>query len=145
MINDAMRGYRGFMETLSPETLPRLGDYVRDDVHFCDAFNDVRGIGAMEAIFRHMFASVGPVTFTITHDAGQDRLYFMEWRFTGRFRGRDWEFPGATRVTFDDAGRVAEHIDYWDSGQHFYEHLPLVGGLPARLRRFLAAQAQKHG
>lgn len=36
---------------------------------------------------------------------------------------------GATRLHFDEQGRVELHRDYWDAAEELYEKLPLVGGL----------------
>ena len=36
--------YRRYLETLTPETLKAISDYVTEDVRFKDPFNDVRGV-----------------------------------------------------------------------------------------------------
>ena len=34
-----------------------------------------------------------------------------------------------SEVIFNEQGMVIEHIDYWDSGEQFYEKIPIIGGL----------------
>ena len=130
--------YRRFLESLTPETLDRLPDYVAEDVRFKDPFNDVRGADAMQRVFRHMFENVGDIRFAVHHVALDGDTCFMDWRFEGRLGGRDWSFDGASVITLDAEGRVAAHIDHWDAGSAFYERLPVIGWLLARIRGRLA-------
>ncbi len=36
---------------------------------------------------------------------------------------------GISQVRFDENGRVVFHQDFWDSGQHIYGQIPVVGGM----------------
>jgi steroid delta-isomerase len=130
--------YRAFLETLRPETLDRLPDFVAADVRFADPFNDVRGIDAMAAVFRHMFENLGAVAFAVEHLSFDGEVCLMSWRFSTTLRGNPWTFDGTSIVRFDVAGKVVEHIDYWDAAGNFYERLPVIGWLLARIRRRLA-------
>jgi steroid Delta-isomerase len=133
-----VENYRLFLETLTPGTLERLADYVAADVRFADPFNDVRGVGAMTRVFRHMFDNLGAVRFRIRHCVADGRTCLMAWRFEARLRGKPWAFDGMSLVRFDGDGKVVEHVDHWDAGRDFYERLPLIGGILRRLRRRVA-------
>ena len=135
---EAADRYRRFLETLTPEKLDRLPDYVTTDVRFKDPFNDVRGPGAMQRVFRHMFENVDNIRFTVHHVALAGDTCFMDWRFEGRLGGRDWSFEGASVITLDTDGKVVAHIDHWDAASAFYECLPVIGWLLARIRGRLA-------
>ena len=130
--------YRRYLETLSPDTLGDLAEYVTDDVRFCDPFNDVRGVDAMGRVFRHMFESVKDIRFRVHHMAMDGETCLMDWTFEGRLSGRFWVFDGTSVVTFSADGRVSDHIDHWDAGANFYERLPIIGWLLSRVRRRLA-------
>lgn len=132
--------YRQFLESLTPEALGRLGDYVSSDVRFKDPFNDVRGADAMVRVFRHMFETVKDIRFHVTHATSAGNVCLMAWRFEGRIGGKPWAFDGTSVVTFAADGRVSEHIDHWDAARDFYERLPVIGWLLARIRRRLAAR-----
>lgn len=133
--------YAHFFETLTEETLGGLRDHVTQDVHFTDPFNDVTGIDAMQSIFKHMFEKVDTPAFKVTHRAlsnEDDRVWFLRWRLTGRLPallGGDWDVTGMSELHLALDGRVSAHIDYWDSGQKFYELLPLIGPVIRLLRR----------
>ena len=130
--------YRDYLETLTPETLADLSEYVVVDVRFKDPFNDVRGADAMANIFRHMFDTVGPVRFIVDDCAGDADTCMMSWRFEAILRGRPWTFDGTSVIKFAADGRVVEHVDHWDSASAFYERLPIIGSLLAAIRRRLA-------
>lgn len=137
-MNDAHQNYRRFLETLTPETLERLGDFVSDDVRFADPFNDVRGVEAMSQVFRHMFDTVSEIRFSVHRIFGDSTVCMMEWRFEGRLQGTDWSFPGTSVIEFEEDGRVRSHVDYWDAGTNFYERLPVIGWLLGAIRRRIA-------
>jgi steroid delta-isomerase len=132
--------YRRFLETLTPQTLGQLAEYVTADVRFKDPFNDVHGPDAMTAVFRHMFETVRNIRFAVTHMSGNGDVCLMAWRFEGEIGGKAWAFEGASVITFSSDGRVAEHIDHWDAARDFYERLPLIGWLLAKIRGRLATR-----
>lgn len=139
MIDHAHR-YKIFLETLSPQTLNNLSEYVTEGVHFKDPFNDVTDIQSMERIFRDMFDTVENVKFTVLQIMQEQDRCLMEWRFEGRFRGKDWSFDGTSAIAFSEDGRVRSHIDYWDASSDFYQHLPIVGTLIRWIKKRVAVR-----
>ena len=132
--------YRSYLETLTPGALAQLGEYVRDDVRFRDPFNDVSGVDAMRDVFIHMFENLGPVRFTVSELVSDGDLCMLVWRFDARLSGKPWSFEGTSVVRFAADGRVASHIDHWDSAGAFYERLPVIGWLLARIRRSIGVR-----
>ncbi len=130
--------YRQYLETLSPQTLGQLAEHVTNDVHFKDPFNDVRGVAAMTAVFDHMFSAVKGVKFRVSHAMTQGDTCLMSWRFEGELATGPWTFEGTSVIRFSADGRVVEHVDHWDAARNFYERLPVIGHLLARIRRRLA-------
>jgi len=136
-MNPPHERYRRYLETLTPEALARLSDHVTADVRFKDPFNDVRGVDAMERVFRHMFANVQGIRFRIHHAAMDGDRCLMQWRFEGTLRCGSWAFDGASKLRIAPDGRVAEHIDYWDAAENFYQRLPIIGWALSRIRHRL--------
>lgn len=131
--------YRRYLETLTPESLCQLEEYVAGNVRFCDPFNDTIGVDAMRRVFQHMFAAVGPVSFCVFNVMSDGDTCLMSWRFEANLRGKPWSFDGASVISFDPDGFVVAHIDHWDAASAFYEKLPVIGALLRRLRGWLAA------
>lgn len=133
----------GFFETLTPASLGRVAEIYAPDAKFCDPFNEVQGVRAVEQIFRHMFAQVDQPRFVVLESYEQAPRAVLLWEFTFRFRGQRAErkVEGMSRVVFDDCGRVASHRDYWDAAGGVYAELPVLGTLMRFLRRGLGAGA----
>lgn len=127
-----------FYEGLREADLVRLGTLYRPDARFKDPFNDVQGLDAIAAIFRHMFGTLRDPRFVVHDVVAQDAQAFLTWEFRfapRRGGGAGMTIRGATHLRFADDGRVAEHRDYWDAAEELYEKLPLVGALMRWLRR----------
>jgi hypothetical protein len=133
---------RQFFETISPQSVAAIGTVYAADAYFKDPFNEVRGVPAIERIFRHMFEQVDAPRFVV-HDAViQGDQGFVTWDFRFRMRrfNRDEQvIRGASHLRFDAAGLVVFHRDYWDAAEELYEKLPVLGGLMRFLRRRAAS------
>lgn len=128
-----------FFESLSPADLDRIGDLYAPDARFKDPFNEVQGLGAIRAIFAHMFEALHEPRFVVTGGFAQGDEAFLTWDFVFRFKRFDTAsvqtVRGATHLRFAPDGRVTLHRDYWDAAEELYEKLPVVGGLMRWLKR----------
>jgi len=128
---------------LSEAALPRLAAIYAADAVFKDPFNEVRGIAAITAIFRHMYEQVDAPRFVVSTRVLQGSEAFLIWEFhfrMRRFSGAGQVIRGATHLRFDDQGLVCLHRDYWDAAEELYEKLPLLGGVMRWLKRRAASQ-----
>ncbi|MDL2357363.1 MAG: nuclear transport factor 2 family protein [Pseudomonadota bacterium] len=127
-----------FYENISVASLVRLPAIYAPEAQFKDPFNEVRGIGPIVAIFRHMFEQVDAPRFVVTSRVLQGAEAFLVWDFTFQSKRRSGArlcIRGATHIRFDGAGAVILHRDYWDAAEELYEKLPLLGGLMRWLKR----------
>ena len=143
MQQDAIDRFARYFEQLQPADIARLDQYYAATARFKDPFNDVRGVPAIEQIFRHMFEALDQPRFVVTQQLQQGSDAFLSWDFTFRFkrfqRGELQRIQGATHLQLNDAGLVTLHRDYWDAAEELYEKLPLVGSL----MRWLKARTQR--
>lgn len=132
-----------FYQTLTPESVARFGEFYSADAWFKDPFNEVRGLPAIERIFRHMFTQVGEPRLVVTETVADDGGAVLVWEFCYRVRlwgkGETQVMRGVSHLKFDAAGKVSQHRDYWDTGEELYMKLPVLGGMWRGLRRMLAA------
>ncbi|MDE1153416.1 MAG: nuclear transport factor 2 family protein [Micavibrio sp.] len=141
-LDDALKRYIAFYETLSPETLPQAHTVFTEDARFKDPFNDVRGLDKIDRVFTDMFKTVGTPDFHVTGSGWNgDATCYLRWRFTYRVGGKGETImvEGMSDVTFAADGKVSSHIDFWDAAQGLYEHLPVIGAVLRMLRRRVQA------
>lgn len=128
-----------YFETLNPQSLAELSRHYAADCRFRDPFNDVRGLPALAAIFEHMFARLDAPRFVVRERVFEPPRLLLTWDFEFRFRsfrrGVTQRIHGSSLITFDDAGLVAIHHDYWDAAEELYEKLPLLGSVLRWLKK----------
>ncbi len=125
-------------ETLAEADIDRLGEHYSADAYFKDPFNEVRGVPAIQGVFRHMFVALRDPRFVVRDVVANDQQCFITWDFLFHFRRFDPALQtvrGCSHLRFDSKRRVCFHRDYWDAAEELYEKLPLVGGLMRWLKR----------
>jgi steroid delta-isomerase len=128
-----LAAYANYFRTLTPESVPRLGQLVAPDVHFRDPFNDLRGAQRMQRALATMFADATEVGFEVLDQVLNGEVGYLRWRF--RFKPKrlrlsaPWSIDGMSEVRFAPDGRVAEHLDHWDAASQFYARLPVLGAV----------------
>jgi steroid delta-isomerase len=124
-----------YYESLTPQSVTRMGDFYAADAYFKDPFNEVRTLTDIQAIFARMFEVVDSPRFVITERIVGDASLALTWDFDFGLRGRAIRVRGASVLRFDLAGRVTYHRDYWDAAEELYEKLPVLGVLMRWLKR----------
>lgn len=119
-----------YFETLTLESVPDLANHYAANAYFKDPFNEVRGIAAIEKVFRHMFTNLDAPAFAIQEIWTREGGAVFLWEFSFRFRSKDsaqQRFTGMSLLRFDGEGKVIHHRDYWDAAEEIYEKFPLIG------------------
>ena len=112
--------------------LDDLCSVVSDDIEFKDPFNHVYDKNKFIKVMQHFVENsedahfnVNPYHIEMNENGAQTILH---WTFTAKIKiiGQ-WRFEGMSLVHINKAGLINRHIDFWDSGEHFYKHIPVVG------------------
>jgi len=129
VVRQGCGAYAGYFSSLSRGNVGELEKLAVDDFYFEDPFNQITGCDRIIRMFETMFDQVKDPKFEIlsTSWAEEGSVAILKWRFTGD-GGRlgEIDFPGMSEITFNDDGLATSHVDYWDSGTHFYAKLPLL-------------------
>ena len=140
-MSDFLRRFATEFAALDAGNLARLGELYSDDVLFRDPLHEVRGLPALQRYFAEMYANVGRLDFDFYgFDQVCDGEGYLRW--TMHFRhprlrgGAPISVDGCSHLLWWD--KVYQHRDYFDAGAMLYEHLPLMGGVIAWLKRRLA-------
>lgn len=125
-------------EHFAREDVERLGQFYAPHAHFKDPFNDVRGLAAIQQVYRHMFDSLDEPRFVVRDAIVQGDQCFLSWDFLFRFkRYREGlqTVHGGSQLQLDAIGLILHHRDYWDAAEELYEKLPVLGALMRWLKR----------
>lgn len=125
-------------ETLSAAALGRLDQVYVEDALFRDPFQEVRGVAAIAAVYRHMYSALEDPRFLVRDAVVEGGRCFLSWDFEYALRrSAVHRVHGGSLLRLAADGRIAEHLDYWDASA-LYETLPVVGAplrwLRARMR-----------
>ena len=135
------KNYLTAMGNLNTEKVADLELVMCRDIHFVDPFNNVIGLEKVQTIFQHMYRKIKNARFIILNSAldlkNPDPVGLIRWRMEGNLKSNDrpWPIEGMSEIRFSVDGRVREHIDHWDSGEQFFERLPLIGWLVRLIKK----------
>ncbi|MGR8946930.1 MAG: nuclear transport factor 2 family protein [Gammaproteobacteria bacterium] len=138
----ALERYVEFMEKVAEFDLKRIDEFIAEDIHFVDPFNDARGIAHYRRIIADMREQLADLTIDVKESAMvSDESALIFWRLGGNlraFKGRHWAVDGCSRVAFNQRGQVTEHLDFWDAAGQLYETFPGLGTILRYVRKKLA-------
>ena len=122
--------YTNFFEELTPTTPLKIFENIyAKNAYFKDPFNEVNSVEDIYAIFAHMYKTLEKPTFKILEVFENEGQAVVRWKFEFAFQNeiqRD-SFEGLSRLVFNDENKIISHIDYWDSSEHIYEKIPILG------------------
>ena len=128
-----------FFETLTPQRLDAIGQFYTDNARFKDPFNEVRGVNAIQDIFKHMYENLHEPHFVVTQRVVDGAQCFLVWEFRFRFKRFDTTTEqvvrGGSHLVLSEDGLIEDHRDYWDAAEELYEKLPVIGSLMRWLKR----------
>ena len=128
-----------YFETISPQSVGRIGEFYAADARFKDPFNEVRGLPEVQRIFSHMFVALERPRFVVTDSIVGENQCFLTWNFEFHLKRFDrvtlQTIRGVSHLKFTADGLIDFHRDYWDAAEELYEKLPVLGGLMRWLKR----------
>ncbi|MDA3807986.1 MAG: nuclear transport factor 2 family protein [Thiomicrorhabdus sp.] len=142
LMNATLKKYASVFETLSSESLhSKLAPLFDENVFFKDPFNQVIGKPEVLKIFEHMFGTLDSPQFKVKHMALAQETGYLHWTFNFSLPNQTKEqtIEGLSQVRFTPLGLIEQHIDYWDSTEHVYSKIPLLGWIIRQIAKRLAA------
>lgn len=103
-----------------PRGFTALVEMTRDDFWFRDPFVEVHGLKAYKDLLREGAKHRTSTEWRVTGSAVQGKSAYVRWHYIADYiDGTRSEFDGMTEFGFDEAGRLAFQIDFWDSADAF--------------------------
>ncbi|MGL6408718.1 nuclear transport factor 2 family protein [Aeromonas veronii] len=142
-MNEPLARFIGLYQQLDKQQLHRLPEVYAEQVVFTDPAHRIEGLAALGNYFTALYQRLAYCRFVITSQQQQGRQAWLGWTMTfshPRLRGGEpVTVEGATRLEFDEAGKVSQHRDYFDLGAMLYEQLPLLGPVVRTIKMRLGA------
>lgn len=135
MIDLAAKAYMDRIQTLNEESLGDFLALLDGKVRFKDPFNEGVGIDYFHTAMDDMFEKLENVRFDVDRYVLDNHQLVMHWRYSAKqsLLG-EFQFDGVSWVTFNNEGKVIEHIDYWDSAELLIK-VPLLGSIVKAFKR----------
>jgi len=139
----ALARFTGFLQHIGDPQFIRenTSKIYRADAYLDDALTTHRGAAAIEAYFLRTAASLTDCQVTIDDVSRSGPDHYVRWTMVISAKplagGNPVHSIGISQVRFDADGKVAVHQDFWDSGENFFSHLPVSGGLISLIRKRL--------
>ncbi len=127
MEKSIVKKYINLFSNLSPDNINEFDNLISKDIIFADPFNNIKGKNAFKNIFYHMFENVKePSFFVLDYSINKQRV-FLKWKMTFFAFKSLQTIEGMSELLLNDNGKVASHIDYWDTLNGLFIKIPFIG------------------
>ena len=121
-----------FFETIDTEvSLEDFKNIYANEVHFIDPLCELDNVEAVYNFFQHIYQKVDIPLLFISEYLSEKDIAYVRWRldFSLQDKPEKRSFVGISRFVFDSQGKIIEHTNYWDTAEHLYETIPLLGNI----------------
>lgn len=127
--------FKEYFKELDLKDLESLNQIYADEIVFKDPIHEIRGIEGLKQYFAKLNKNLKSGSFTFTDEAiNQDKVYLSwEMKLSLKRPKKKIEVSGVSVLTIKD--KITRHEDYFDAGQLFYEHVPLLGSIIKFLKK----------
>lgn len=130
----ARERFASFYADFTPEAVRGRGPEVfAPDAYLNDQIHELHGVAAITDYLARQAEAFKEASFVVEDAAESRGEFYFRWQMTFRLAGSE-DKPevaaiGVSHVRFDEQGRIAFQVDYWDTASSVYERLPVVGGM----------------
>ena len=110
-----------------PPTKEKWAEFYNTDVIFIDPTQKTIGLDSYIKAQEKLIKRCDDV-FIKTHAISIDENYgFIEWTMGLKIMGKEFIYPGTTRLLFSENGLINEHRDYFDFCGPTFGPVPILG------------------
>ena len=109
-------------------TKQKWAEFYNEDVFFVDPTQEMKGLDSYVKAQEKLIKRCDDV-FLETHAISITENYgFVEWTMGLKIMGKEFIYPGTTRLVFGENGLIKEHRDYFDFCGPTFGPVPVLGG-----------------
>jgi len=110
-----------------PPTKTKWAKFYNENVIFIDPTQETKGLNAYIEAQEKLVKRCDDV-FLETHMISiNDDCGFVEWTMGLKIMGKEFIYPGTTRLIFSENGLIQEHRDYFDFCGPTFGPVPILG------------------
>ena len=102
--------------------------YYDEQIYFRDSIQEIHGIADFTAMTERLARRSKDLKMHIVRTAQQENIIFIEWEMTISYKKNPSSvLYGSSRVTLNEAGKIAEQRDYYDLWGDIFDNIPRFG------------------
>ena len=101
--------------------------YYDEDVLFIDPTQEKYGLDAYIEAQENLIKRCKDVYLESHAVAINQNIGFVEWTMGLKILNKEFIYPGTTRLTFGESGKIKEHRDYFDFCGPTFDPVPVLG------------------
>ena len=101
--------------------------FYEDDVLFIDPTQEKYGLDAYIEAQENLIKRCKDVYLESHAVAINQNIGFVEWTMGLKILNKEFIYPGTTRLTFGESGKIKEHRDYFDFCGPTFGPVPILG------------------
>ncbi len=99
-----------------------------DQIVFRDSMQEVRGIEGFSAMTERLTKRSKDLKMKVLRSMMEDNTLFIEWEMTISYKKNPSSvLYGASRLTLNEEGKIAEQRDYYDLWGDIFDNIPRFG------------------
>ena len=141
----SIEAFSTFLSNLgAKDSAQRAGELYAPTLHFSDSLMHTRDRDDVVSHFQGLVdaETLVDVQMLQTLISGPDvyLVWSMQSQFTPLRKTVTSDSIGVTHLRFNQQGQVIMHQDFWDTGQGFYQHVPVLGRIIQGINKRFAPQ-----
>ena len=136
----ALERVKEFYETFDGTDLKVIDELYHQDAVFVDPLVRLEGVSEIRRYFGKVYGIADFVSFTLNRTYQVDSTVILFWtmQFSNRklARGERISLDGVSECRFE-GDKLVSHVDFYDTAQMVYYHVPVIGSVLGALKRRL--------
>ena len=109
-------------------TKEKWAEFYNENVVFIDPTQETKGLDSYISAQEKLVKRCDDISL-MTHSISLDEdCGFIEWTMGLKIMGKEFVYPGTTRLIFSENGLIDEHRDYFDFCGPTFGPIPVLGG-----------------
>ncbi|MEQ8471652.1 MAG: nuclear transport factor 2 family protein [Marinoscillum sp.] len=140
MNKQTIENFKNYFSQLGPNNDSALAEIYSENIVFTDPIHQIRGIKNLRQYFGSLNENLIEGSFMFTDESIIDNKAFLCWQMHLKLkRPKKHVSASGISVLTIEQGKIIEQRDFFDAGELFYEHVPVLGGIIRFIKKKIAA------